>query len=235
MPQDEVGDCSRLLANFYLQAYDEFMRDECLKAAGRGEFVRFADDQFIMTQESRDARLILFNASTELHKIGLNINSGKVIEFSGRVDFDYYNAFDFFKLLGNPNDRVSVTAAASEFIERTADTGSGRDQRQWRSSSVPKRLISVGLDKIDEPTRSAFVKLLLEKDFVSRSETWMWAKMLPHLTDLERTHLFEAIDILVDSVHYNRFHLSVLKLYQIKTIGRDLTPIKRRIEELRYV
>src|SRR3990172_4784297 len=45
IPQDDIGDCSRILANFYLQDYDAFMKKECDKRSAL--YLRYADDQII--------------------------------------------------------------------------------------------------------------------------------------------------------------------------------------------
>ena len=45
LPMDEIGDCSRLLANFYLQDYDNFMFKICKKNGAK--YLRYADDQII--------------------------------------------------------------------------------------------------------------------------------------------------------------------------------------------
>jgi hypothetical protein len=88
LPQDEIGDCSRILANFYLQDYDSAMRTICEKY--NSQFIRFADDQIIFTTDKDTARLILFEASKELFRINLNINSSKVKEFANSGEFETY-------------------------------------------------------------------------------------------------------------------------------------------------
>ncbi len=235
LPQDETGDCSRLLANFYLQDYDAFMSNLCTGAIGRGEYLRYSDDQIVMTQEIADARLILFNASKELHKIGLNINSGKVIEFADRADYDYYWAFELFELLDEPDETGRVNEAARRFVERVRARQSGRDRREWRIDSVTRRIISVGLERIEQDLRADVVAILLERDFIVKAEAWMFEKMLPALTQDERRRLFETIDLWVAIIPYNAFHLNVLKFYQENVIGKDIDEICRRLEELRYV
>ncbi|BAU64568.1 hypothetical protein STA3757_19400 [Stanieria sp. NIES-3757] len=102
IPQDEVGDCSRILANFYLQNYDAFMKAECDKYGAC--YLRYSDDQIIMAQSEDIAYEILFEASKELFKINLNINSSKVEPFYSRDEFYEYWAFKIFELLDEPKD-----------------------------------------------------------------------------------------------------------------------------------
>lgn len=45
IPQDALSDCSRILANFYLQRYDSYMYEVCSRYNCR--YFRYADDQII--------------------------------------------------------------------------------------------------------------------------------------------------------------------------------------------
>ncbi len=61
LPQDEIGDCSRILANFYLQDYDESMKELC--DTNNAKYWRYADDQIIYSNDKMTGRQILFEAS----------------------------------------------------------------------------------------------------------------------------------------------------------------------------
>ena len=74
LPQTEFGDQSRLLANFYLQDYDESVKNAC--DANSIEYVRYADDQLLFLQDI-DYKDVLLIINIELNKIGLNLNSAK--------------------------------------------------------------------------------------------------------------------------------------------------------------
>jgi hypothetical protein len=75
LPQDEIGDCSRILANFYLQDYDDVISEKCAEVGAR--YLRYADDQMIFCNSESDANRILVEACKELFKINLSVNAGK--------------------------------------------------------------------------------------------------------------------------------------------------------------
>ncbi len=137
IPQDEVGDCSRILANFYLQDYDAFMKAQCDN--NRACYLRYADDQIIMAHNEEIAYEILFEASKELFKINLNINSSKVKPFYSREDFYKYWAFELFELLDDPNN-VDKVNQGIELYFKWLDDGV-----HFRHDSVLRRIVSVGL------------------------------------------------------------------------------------------
>jgi hypothetical protein len=91
LPQDMVGDCSRLLANFYLVSFDADMKSECEKFGAR--YVRYADDMVIMCPNKSLQKQLMFFASRGLHRLGLNINTNKVRCFS-KEEFDLWWGFN---------------------------------------------------------------------------------------------------------------------------------------------
>lgn len=58
IPQDEVGDCSRVLANFYLHEYDSYLKSEAEKNGCK--YVRYSDDQIIFAKNETTAKNFYF-------------------------------------------------------------------------------------------------------------------------------------------------------------------------------
>lgn len=234
IPQDDIGDCSRMLANFYLREYDEFMLATLQDTTRCGRYLRYADDQIIMAETPDDARRTLFQASTELHKIGLNINSGKVHQFSSREDFAYYWAFDLFDLLADPGNIRSVNKAAEKFVAQADISDERGSAPPWRSPSVLKRLVSVGLDIIASPHRESILRRVTLASAVTRMEYWMLERIYRTVNDEEREQLIDSIEIWIPLAYHNSFHLNVLRFYTNYRKDIPTTHIKQRITELRY-
>lgn len=232
LPQDETGDCSRLLANFYLQDYDRSMQERGLDVSGGGEYLRYADDQIIMTQEQMDAHEWIFNASIALHKIGLNINSGKVIEMSCREDFQYFWSFDYFPLLEDSENVSNINQAVRMFIEQINDDKCNPTPRPWKSNHVLRRIISLGIDKLDHINRRMMILLLFDKENMCQMKHWMFARIYACLDRDERTFMIKRLDALVDEVPYNGFQLNVRKFYRKNLPGKRLDFIDQRLERL---
>lgn len=135
IPQDEVGEMSRLLANFYLQSYDAIMKKEC-KDRG-AEYMRYADDLIIFAKSKKDAKEILFAASRELLVLSLNLNSGKVKEFCNKDDFDKYWGFEIFDFLQNEDNSLSINQGVESYF-RCIDM-----KLDFRKDSVLRKILSV--------------------------------------------------------------------------------------------
>lgn len=76
LPQDVMQDCSRILANFYLQRYDNFTFKLCEQY--HSEYFRYADDQFILTNAPENMSIFMLSISKRLDRYGLKINQKKV-------------------------------------------------------------------------------------------------------------------------------------------------------------
>lgn len=76
LPQDMVGDCSRILANYYLTSFDEAMQEHCDKDGIK--YMRWADDLVFGCSSRKQMEDVTFQAQKRLQEIGLNLNSAKV-------------------------------------------------------------------------------------------------------------------------------------------------------------
>lgn len=76
LPQDALADCSRILANYYLQKYDQFAATVCTKS--RAIYFRYADDQMILLNDPHRIESFLLLLSRNLDRYGLRVNQKKV-------------------------------------------------------------------------------------------------------------------------------------------------------------
>lgn len=76
LPQDALADCSRILANFYLQKYDGFAKKICDKVGAM--YFRYADDQMILLNNPDKMKSLLLLITRELDRYGLRVNQKKV-------------------------------------------------------------------------------------------------------------------------------------------------------------
>lgn len=82
LPQDALADCSRILANFYLQKFDQFAASVCMQVSG--EYFRYADDQMILLNDTQKIDNVLLLLTRKLDKFGLRVNQKKVFVWSAK-------------------------------------------------------------------------------------------------------------------------------------------------------
>lgn len=227
IPQDEIGDCSRILANFYLQEYDAYMKAECDKHSA--VYLRYADDQIIMSNNKSDLYDILFNASKELFKINLNINSSKVNEFS--IDeFISYWAFEIFQKLEDKDNKEDINRAVEMYFQWN-DLG-----YEFKRDSVLKRIITVvsrNINILEPHLRYRLLADMHSPEFVVSLNYWG----LNHLANMSETpnDLFRILDEQIGLVRFNNFHYVVLKFYKKWRTNYDFSDLENRIEQLALV
>ncbi len=183
IPQDEVGDCSRILANFYLQEYDSFMKAKCDERGA--SYLRYADDQIIMAANEDIAYEILFEASKELFKINLNINSSKVEPFESREKFDQYWAFDLFHFFDDIDDKDAVNKGIETYFQWLEQGVS------FRYDSVLRRIVSVGLSIAKPHLKQKLLAKFYDPKFLISAEYWLLDRIAQSLPD--RTDLFSVL------------------------------------------
>ncbi len=76
IPQDALADCSRLLANYYLQKYDKFAATLCSRAGAL--YFRYADDQMILLNGTDRIDELMLLLTRNLDRQGLRVNQKKV-------------------------------------------------------------------------------------------------------------------------------------------------------------
>jgi len=211
LPQDEVGDCSRILANFYLQDYDRQIHK--LVSDKNGGYLRYADDQIIAAPDEKIAKEIMFFASKELAKIGLNLNANKAKFFSNRDEFSHFWSFDIFKLLENKNSKKAIEDAYNLFKVRKASA------IEFKPDTVLKRLLSCNLYRVSQNVRKEILELANEKQFLTNVNDYYLKKIYELMPRNKKNNFLTRLNDLSDEVLFNQFHLRVMKFAREKKVN----------------
>jgi len=223
IPQDEIGDCSRILANFYLQDYDSAIKLTCDKE--QAQFIRFADDQIFYAKSREGARRIIFEASKELFKINLNVNSSKVKEFHTKADFEQYWAFEIFELLTDKDNQGQIEQAVKLYFDNVDN------KVRFRDNSVLKRLLTVNFDKINPEHRHRLISGFYNQEFLSQLTLWHFRRIREKVQNDKE--YFAILDGQIDSIMFNSYHYQLLSFYEKDRKDFDLNILRTRIDKLK--
>lgn len=219
IPQNEFGDQSRLLANFYLQNYDEKIKKICDKC--NAKYLRYADDQIIILKNKEELYNILYVISKELNNIGLNLNSGKVKQYDKKAIREWY-AIPIFKLLDD-NKLDDAAKLFLDFIDNRKD---------FNSYSVLRRIINIDVTKITMARRSRIKSILLEYDFLKIANDYVLYKIYKLLDTAEKNEFIELLMRISNETTYNGFHYSCINFFQKIGITANINLIKERLVEI---
>lgn len=222
LPQDEIGDCSRLLANYYLQDHDEYMKRkaeeyDCL-------YTRYADDQIVFAKSEDTAKLMVFEASMSLFKLNLNLNASKIIHHNSVEAFEAYWCFDLFSKLNEPTPEIlnSVCLKYFENIENKV---------RFRKASLLKRLLKFDLTVMRYDLRYKLISHLHEEPQIICCSVYY----LQRFRELVKndSEFFEFLDEFSKRCRHTHFHFTLNKFYEKERPELDRSPLISQIAVIR--
>lgn len=223
IPQNEFGDQSRLLANFYLQGYDKKVKQICDKSAAT--YIRFADDQIIILKDKSKINDIMYVIAKELNSIGLNLNASKVKEYN-KDTIQIFYGIPIFQLL----DKKKYNDAAKKFFEYKEN-----EKVDFNYISSLKRFLNLGLDKFNMSNRSKIKAIITEYQFVRESNEYYMKRTYENLNAEEQKELIEMIYKISKETTYNSFHYNAINFIKKSKIDVDIKDIISRIEEIEKI
>ena len=223
IPQNEFGDQSRLLANFYLQGYDKKIKQICDKS--NAQYIRFADDQVIIVKDKSKINDIMYVISKELNTIGLNLNASKVKEYN-KDTIQIFYGIPIFQLL----DEKKYNEAAKKFFEYKEN-----EKVDFNYISSLKRFLNLGLDKFNMSNRSKIKSIITEYQFIRESNEYYMKKIYENLDIEEKKELIELIYKISKETTYNSFHYNAINFIKKCKIDTNIDDIISRIEEIKKI
>lgn len=208
IPQNEFGDQSRLLANLYLNKYDEKMYEICHD--NNCIYTRYADDQVILFDSEEQINNIMYVANNELRKLGLNINTGKTIKFSKKEIINYYLFSPLEKL-----EMKKYNDAVYEFFD-IVDKSNGI--KNVRSDTFFKRCLSIGLSNFNNENRNKILSYIMKKEFIIQLNVDFISKIYKNLYREEQFKFVNDLINYFNTVKFNGYHYTIinfLKKYKL--------------------
>lgn len=228
VPQDLFGECSRILANFYLQDYDRNISEYCLSMGG--QYFRYADDQVFFAKESEDLESLIAKASSLLMKEGLNFNQKKVkiMSFEG---FREFYAFDNFLQLASNVDPGNIEKIVEEQINLYLET---KEKLRKQGLSLLKRILNVLKKHKFQPSNIQSLKnSILDYEFIVTApfDSKDWKLLYDLFDEAEKMKLTGILREICGKTYYSLFLYHQKKFFG--AIQQPTTDIDERIEELK--
>lgn len=221
IPQNEFGDQSRLLANFYLQNYDKIVKQIC--DISNAVYIRYADDQIIILRENEKWNNIMYVISRKLNTLGLNLNASKVKKYNKETIQVLYG-IPIFKLI----DEQKYDEAANKFFEFY-----NREDVDFNYTSSLKRFLNIGLDKFNMSNRNRLKSIITEYQFVRESNEYYMRKIFNNLLKEERGDFIDLIYKISKETTYNAFHYNAINFLKRINVTDNIDEIISRIQEIK--
>lgn len=212
IPQDALGDCSRILANFYLQPYDRFVFDICKKMGCK--YLRYSDDQFIFSNDQESLKRIVYLLSKRLNNMGLNVNQKKV-RFFTTSELIEYRSFKIFDLLKTKKDRANKTQV-EKFVDKYLELLEENKLQSLKNDGVPllnRVLFSSAFKKIDVNKRMKIIKSFLNPDYLEFCKSSHLGEIYSLLENKDKKKFIKQLRNLAKQIMHNNFHYQVLGFF----------------------
>jgi hypothetical protein len=221
LPQNEFGDQSRLLANFYLQGYDKAIKSIC--DVSDSTYIRFADDQIIINKDPKKINNIMYVISKELNNLGLNLNASKVKQYN-KDTIQIFYGIPIFKLL----DQKEYDKAVDKFFEYLE-----MKNVDFNYTSSLRRFLNIGLNKFNISNRNKIKAMCTKYQFVRESTEYYMSKIYRNLNMDEKDEFIQLIYKISEETTYNAFHYNAINFFIKNKIDGDIEKIYSRIDEIK--
>lgn len=228
IPQDAFGDCSRLLANYYLQDYDLYMSE--LAKKHDATYFRYADDQMLFVPSVDVGEKLIQMASRRLARLGLNINQKKVIKRT-LAELYAYRSFKINNVFA-PTGSNQDTKAVNKFADLSF-AAIDKEPASLRDKGYPliKRLITADYNLLEPSKRAELMKYIFGKDLILGSRAYTFQSSYEKMRVEEKKDYLKLIDGLVAECRHSSFQYEVLAFY--RRIGIKTKAVEDRIAVLR--
>lgn len=230
IPQDALADCSRLIANYYLQRYDKFAARIC--ATVEASYFRYADDQMLLLKGTEHVEELMLLLTRQLDKSGLRVNQKKVHLWTAE-ELQRHRFRDIQAIFSEPGDNKDPVLVR-RFVNQYLLLPAGELENSWNQGmpllnrlvwanieSLPKRLF----EKIIVQLTSKKYLMLADKNKLERIDELNALRRKP--IDLAR----RLIRLGGRNCH-NSFHYEVLAFAQASNDDRLIEYFSSRLQQL---
>jgi len=232
LPQDAMADCSRILANFYLQSYDEKVYELCIKEGA--VYFRYADDQFIFADSKEKLKFIIFKISQDLNYFSLNINQKKV-SIRTTEELISHRSFEIFDILAEQETRDNRDSV-EHFVDRMLDVlneGEGDALKGKGNPLLSRALFCSALRDIEPTKKDALIKYYFDESYLENVKSKHFGKIYDLLSEGEKKLFIQKLENLSEKLFHNAFHYEVISFFDNLNLNTD--KIKKRIKDIEEI
>ena len=230
IPQEAMNDCSRILANFYLQEYDIFLSNLCKQ--NDATYFRYADDQFLFADSQKKLEYLIYRASKKLKAIGLSVNQKKV-QIGKIEDLVKYRTFEIFNRLANDADKQNI-----QKVEAFVDDYFALVDRDELSNvkkggvHILNKALFCSIENLRSSKKVRLLSCYLQDSYLLEASSGQLERIYFLLKEKnDREKFINQLTSLSETSFHNYFHYQVLVCFRKWRI--DFAPIEKRIEKLR--
>jgi|LakMenEpi03Aug12_release.lakeMendotaPanAssembly.Ray.scaffolds.fasta_scaffold181615_3 hypothetical protein len=213
IPQDALADCSRILANYYLQKYDLYAERQCVNA--NAIYFRYSDDQMILLRNQDNYQRLLLLLTRRLDQYGLRVNQKKVYLWE-KEELENHRLRALHGLFKDKEDIKS-----SELTQRFAASYLSIDNEYLKSSwnsGLPalNRLLWANIPSLNPEQQAELLKRYTSEEYLAKADYKKLKRIYSLIAPENKASFMEELLCLSDRLVHNSFH------YEIYFFGLEL-------------
>ena len=213
IPQEIIGDASRLLANYYLHEFDEKFLEYCNNNNLR--YIRWADDMVVFGKSRLQLELAIHKASRIILSLGLHLNALKTRVYT-RCDFKMHRGVDVLHAINVGN--------SAQVIRKLRKFNDYAKEKPARTDTVFKALLGYSIR--EEKMHTSYVKNYIEE----------CSKIPEILLTFNNNHYFNRLLIADSSLEALRNDLNLITKYPYAAPkAAMLTMLRKKTKKLNRV
>jgi len=219
LPQDALADCARILANYYLQKYDQFAVTICHEASAL--YFRYADDQMILMNDPGKMEGLLLLLTRNLDRYVLRVNQKKVLLWQAS-DLQRHRCREIHALFGQERDTQNPLLVR-RFVDAYLKIPERSLRETWNGGlPVLNRLLWANLSSLPEDLFERILVRLTSEQYLLRADH----KKLGQVNKLNSKRsqpidFAERLKLLGEKSVHNAYHHEVLA-FAISIKDREL-------------
>lgn len=215
IPQDALWDCSRILANYYLQKYDNYVYNLCWE---NFKYFRYSDDQFIFWNSLEELKEKVFKVSIFLNKLWLSINQKKV-KYWKVEELLEYRSYDLFDIIsGDTISNDNIEKFISKIILLYKNDSHEKLKDKWLN--LLNKAIILNLDNLTLWNKLYLKSLFLDENYLKQAKPYQFWNIYNLLEENEKLDFINLLSNIAEKYKYNNFHYSVLQFLENKNLDK---------------
>lgn len=214
IPQDALADCSRILANFYLQRYDKFAAAVCQKA--EAVYFRYSDDQMILLKEPARVEGLVLLLTRNLDRFGLRVNQKKIDLWEVK-DLQEHRCRRIQEIFANPGDNKNKILVR-QFVDAYLALPEKKLKKTWNGGfPLLNRLLWANIESLPKKIFDKLVMRYSAREYLLRADSNKLTRV--HALNALRKKPIDFVRRLIeigDSTLHNAFHYEVLSFAKKK-------------------
>lgn len=230
IPQDALADCSRILANYYLQRYDKFAAALCTRY--QAVYFRYSDDQMILLKSKDSIEQLMLPLTRKLDRYGLRVNQRKVRVWSAE-ELQEYRCRSIQTLFapkgGNQNPDL-----VRRFVEAYLAIPAPELKNRWNGGRpLLNRLLWANLESLPTDLFEQLLFRFLESEYLSKATN----RDMMRIYELNerragKLDFIAKIDELSSKSVHNGFHFEALSFAKDLNNGDLVERLQTRLREI---